>query len=255
MRIEILISTLNDGLFDIKINEKYIYLIVHQITLHEKIGVYEKYFLEKLKNNNVRYIQSNTIGLSKSRNIALKNSVGDILWIMDDDVEILESTHDKIINSYRNTSYDILILNHTTAKNKTSSYNIKQYKHNIISSAKIHSIDISFRKKIKEKILFDESFGLGTKLPSGEEYIFITDAIKANFSVYQTNIIASAHPNISSGVDFYSTKEKIIAKRKMLDRIFRKLSLILTILFIFKKTILLIKKKKLLSFIRYALFK
>ena len=111
MKLEIIISTLLDGIFNIKINNNFNYLIIHQIP-NKNNKKYEQ-FIKNLPSN-VRYISTNTVGLSKSRNIGLNNAQGEYIWIMDDDVIILDSSlgeFDKMINTYQNI--DMYVVRYT----------------------------------------------------------------------------------------------------------------------------------------------
>jgi len=87
----------------------------------------------------------------------------------------------------------------------------------------------------KNQIKFDERFGLGTNFPSGEEYIFITDCFKSGLTVKYLPINIGVHPNETSGMDFYTTPEKVLAKREMIKRIFTWKSPIFIFLFWLKK--------------------
>ncbi|QZN97074.1 glycosyltransferase family A protein [Symbiopectobacterium purcellii] len=252
--LEILISTLNDGVFNIKLNKEYDVLIVHQIT-NGKMTDYESYYNQNIASERVRYIQSNTIGLSKSRNIALKNSCGKYLWIMDDDVEVLDNLEDRIVECFESNHCDIVILNHFFSNQEIIDTREKQFHHNKISAAGICSIDICMRREVNKSIFFDENFGLGTSLPSGEEYIFITDALDNGYKVYQSNILSSTHPEISSGLDFFSTSNKVRAKKAMFKRVFKRIGSVMMFCFFIKKIPLLIKKRKVLFFAYNAFIK
>ena len=58
----------------------------------------------------------------------------------------------------------------------------KEGKINLITSMKIQSVQITFKRKsiIDKKIKFNELFGTGTELYSGEENIFLADCIRNN---------------------------------------------------------------------------
>ncbi|MER1750080.1 glycosyltransferase, partial [Proteus mirabilis] len=130
MSIEIAISTLNDGIFNIKLRHDFNYLIVHQITNNKDYSSY----INNIYNENVRYISSNEVGLSKSRNLAIKNSHSDYIWIMDDDVIILDGTQEKInklISEKQNC--DMFILNHKPVKGNKTTY-INEYSAMSVSS-------------------------------------------------------------------------------------------------------------------------
>lgn len=252
MNIEVLISTLNRGLEKISLTSQDVsYLIVHQVTdnLNEE---YQSYFDLKLKRAGikVRYLQMSEKGLSISRNFAIEHSVGDILWIMDDDVQILPDSANYIKRSFKEKGCDVLVVSHSHKKE----YICSSYKSiDIFSAAGVSSIDICFNsKRLKSKVFFDEQFGLGTSLPSGEEYIFITDCIKKGFKVLKTNKICSIHPIESSGNDFYSDFNKVDAKHRMMKRVFNGFGTFFFIIFVIKKSYFLYSKSKLSLFLGFA---
>ena len=54
--------------------------------------------------NNVYWIDTLDRGLSKSRNLAIKNAIGDICLIADDDVVLEKDFHESILSSYESLS-------------------------------------------------------------------------------------------------------------------------------------------------------
>jgi glycosyltransferase involved in cell wall biosynthesis len=249
-RIEVLLSTLNEGINGIRINKNYFYLIVHQIN-DDNESTYREFFNCKLKSDRVRYIQSDTVGLSKSRNIAIHNSCGDILWIMDDDTVLFDNAKSEILNQY-SVSKQVVILNFVT--NKYQRNNFKSHYFNLFTATKVSSINISFRRSIIDKgFTFDENFGLGTNKPSGEEYIFVTDIIRAQVPVFQSQILACVHADITSGVDFFSTKRKLQAKFYMFDRIFGRWGKLMSILFLLKKSKVIYRNKRFMKSYKHFL--
>lgn len=252
MIIQILVSTLNEGIENVVI-QPFIdsYLIVHQVT-DGKGEDYHSYFNRVLAGKNIHYIQMYEKGLSKSRNFAIENSddSADILWIMDDDVKVLPHSLNIIMQGFTNTACDILVVSHS---HEFKEKELSRQKLNLMNSAGVASIDMCMkRKSIHDVVRFDESFGLGTDLPSGEEYIFITDAIKSGLKVTKQNTICSLHPLEASGNDFYSTYQKVDAKHKMMKRIFNNFGTVFFILFIIKKSHFLYSKSKLNLFLKFA---
>ncbi|XVH58589.1 glycosyltransferase [Providencia hangzhouensis] len=212
MKIEILVSTLNDGIENLSLSPSFDYLIIHQVNNQKD---YTEIY-NKLKLPNVKCISSNTIGLSISRNIAIKNSTADFIWIMDDDVEVTEDSFIKISNFIeKNPNYDMFVLSHATHIIKNNK--IKTFEINKITAMSISSIDMLIKRKsiLENNILFNESFGLGAKYPSGEEYILAIDMLKRGLRILKTTQIFALHPDISSGNDFYSTPIKLESKLKM----------------------------------------
>ena len=170
--IEILISTMNrtdllflKTLFPRHEFKKMNLLIINQtkekMLLHSDIS-------------NIRVINSSEFGLSKSRNLAIENAVGDILVIADDDIEYLPGFENIILKAYERHSKVSLI--HFQFLNEVNSLaKIYPIKEGSINSSKYYlsSIEMTFRRKqlIDSGIRFDERFGLGARFVSNEEQI------------------------------------------------------------------------------------
>lgn len=171
----------------------------------------------------VTYIQLNYPGLCKSRNIGLSNVMTKYAYIMDDDVELDLDKVIELVQKMESDSVDVATcqfkyLDGTFPKK----YSVKFFEHDMLSSAKVSSIEICVNiESIRaHKIRFDERFGLGTDWPSGEEYIFLTDCLKAGLKVKYYPIVTGIHPNETSGQDFYTSSSKAVAKREMFKRVF-----------------------------------
>jgi glycosyltransferase involved in cell wall biosynthesis len=151
----------------------------------------------------VRVINSFEKGLSRSRNLALKNAKGKIVLIADDD-EVFKKGFDTTIiqahNQYNNKAVISFCIE------KPNGFLFKKY----LSNAKMNlslmelfnvlSIEISLNKLILDElgVLFDENFGLGSKFEMGEEAIFLSDIkFKMNQITFVPSIIAT-HSEISS---------------------------------------------------------
>lgn len=235
MKVEIILSTLNDGIFNITLHPDFSYLIIHQITDLSKSKEYNQKS-KQLQSLGVRYICSYDVGLSKSRNIGLANSKGKYLWIMDDDVKIHDDAKNRILKYIRDHNADMLVLNHSSNPQLTQDAFIQEKNLNRLSATSVCSINMLIKREAIENIRFDENFGLGSKYPSGEEYIFCCDFLKQHKQIWQTNLVVAYHPPITSGQDFYSTPIKLAAKKNMFIRTHGCIiGSLLYILFIIKK--------------------
>ncbi|MEQ4627257.1 glycosyltransferase family A protein [Providencia manganoxydans] len=243
MKLEIIVSTLQDGIYNLKFSDKFNYLVIHQIPTVSDNEKYKNYSLTFPCN--VKYIQSNTKGLSISRNIGLKNSTADYIWIMDDDVVVFEDSLTKfreLLSSF--PEFDMYVVEHSNTLSRSKSHNQCKII-NYYSAMSISSIDMIIKKSSINTIHFDEKFGLGTNYPSGEEYIFAVDMLKNKKKLLKVFDVYSYHPDVSSGYDFFSTKNKLEAKLAMFSRCFGSFwGRILYILFIIKKMKFLIKNRK-----------
>ncbi|HCG8417627.1 TPA: hypothetical protein NJ548_002969 [Vibrio parahaemolyticus] len=252
MDVTFLISTMNKRLMNVTLEDGIRYVIVHQITDGN-----EAHYLEFARSNyseNIVYEQMFDTGLSKSRNKAIELCQSKFGFVLDDDVKIdrkelecflLESNN--IVSDHGEGIY--FSCSHILGNKKKLV--AKQSKFlNIFTCAKIASIDMCLNvEHMKEnKIKFDEKFGLGTNLPSGEEYILLTDVIHSGGKIYYCNNYVCVHPLIVSGNDFFSNEDKIRAKREMFNRLKSRCRYIFKFLFYIKKLPILIRNSKLIDF-------
>ena len=144
------------------------------------------------KFDNIRVINSYEKGLSKSRNLALENAIGDICFITDDDVEYVEGFQDIVKEAYQRISNASIILfkigTFTGENYKLYPKKSKQLitRNNIKPTS---SIEMTFKRAHIEGngIRFNTLFGLGSYFTSGEEYLFLKDVLKQNLNVYFEN--------------------------------------------------------------------
>jgi hypothetical protein len=183
MEVDLLISTMNreDLLF---LEDIYSELGFTPKTVIVNQSIVGKRILEDSK---YKIINSNELGLSRSRNLAIQNAVHDIGVIADDDVKFLTGFDDKV-KYYHSIypDYSILIF-------KVISDNGKDFRKyfdgikdiDIYRAMNVCSIEITFKRKdiIEKNIKFDEGFGLGAKIESGEEWVFLSDAILKGLKV------------------------------------------------------------------------
>lgn len=248
--ITFLISTLNEGIDKINLPpvvSKVEYIIVHQV------GREFRFFdiPSGLKRSDVKYIQDAGVGLTRSRNIAISNISTKYGYILDDDVEINIDTIDDILKAFKETKSDLIAFNVETFEGQPfKKYSKRKSKINIILAARVSSIEIAFVTKslLNNGIKFDEDFGLGSKYPSGEEFIFVTDCLKAGLNAISYPLTTVKHEVISSGQDFYSNELKILAKKKMFERITGKKLSFLQVAFFAKKFKTLLDNNKLRHF-------
>jgi len=229
LTFKILISTVNDKFMKRKYKPNSDLLIINQLIGKNKSEYNEKYiksFLEK--------------GLSKSRNRAIDLCDSDIALISDDDVEYVENVEEIIKKAFEdNPDADIITFQALRDKNTPFKNNYKKEKfwHNIYTLAKVSSIEIAFRvNKIKNKnIRFDENFGLGSHFPTGEEYIFLTDALKSGLKILYIPIPIVIHPDKSSGEQFLNNPLLIESKGAVFYRVFRIKGYFISFIFALKK--------------------
>lgn len=117
-------------------------------------------------------------GLSRSRNMALRNASGDICLICDDD-EILDKDYSsKIQKNFDDNPAAQVIAFQISDAGKI--YPKRKRKIGYIGALKLASWQLAFRRKdiIDKGIKFDETLGSGVSKAGGEENMFLYDCLK-----------------------------------------------------------------------------
>ena len=203
--LEILVSTMNRNSLDFLIPmfpfchfSDFSILIINQTQ--ENILLVSEF-------SNVRVINSFEKGLSRSRNLALKNAKGKIVLIADDDVVYKKDFDDKIVQAYNQFGNKAVI---SFSIEKPNGLLFKKYLPNakmnlsLMELFNVLSIEISINKSVLDKfgVTFDENFGLGSRFEMGEEAVFLSDVKNQNQRIaFVPNVIA-VHSEISSNDKF-----------------------------------------------------
>ena len=232
MKTQVLISTMNQNnhnlLNDMSIKKNGLFINQTKDFKEEK---------KELFNNHI-WINSDSKGLSKSRNIALNNAVGEICVIGDDDLVYVENFQDIIFESFaKNPDMDIITFQVEGIEKKFKKYTNKKKHINYVSSMKISSVEIAFKLSSIKKynVTFDEDFGSGSKYIMGEENIFLFDCLRRNMKILYIPIkIADLHINSSSWFKGYD-KDYFLSKGAVFFRLSAKFSTFLITQFAIRK--------------------
>lgn len=178
------------------------------------------------KLENIRVINDVNYGLSRSRNLAIQNSIKPIVWLLDDDCEVLESAFSTIINIVNKRPFFAAwtfriktFYNEPKRfyKSKSFTYQIKDLQHGPAS------IEIVLNRElvIQKNLYFDERFGLGAQFPMGEEFVFFDDLLNSGLEALYIPEYIVKHESKSSGSDptsdpFIYTKGALAARRGVL---------------------------------------
>ncbi|EKF9603209.1 glycosyltransferase [Vibrio cholerae] len=177
----------------IALNNCYRFLIVSQD---------EEYNVIEIKNDKLTIIKSKTVGLSKSRNIAIEYVDSGWIWFQDDDIQLNINEINSIYKTILYYDSDLYFIKIGSLENKNTLYkNYSHYrKHSDLNFLKISSIEIIVSVKFikNKKIIFDEKLGLGSNLPCCEENKFILDCFNQCPSVFYVDGIACYHTTLIS---------------------------------------------------------
>ena len=180
MTLEILICTIDTGINNIREillppADNICYLISWQTdSMNPEIPC-------ELIRDDVRIVTLKGKGLSRNRNNAIGHATGDICLIADDDVRYKAGNLTKIIDIFNaNKALDIAVFKYGSSSGQKIypeySFDLKKMPRRYYVS----SIEIAFRRtSVTGIIRFNVLFGIGAPvLESGEESIFILDALK-----------------------------------------------------------------------------
>lgn len=200
--VEVLISAMNlsdNGIIKSS-NIQSPALIINQCNSND-------YIEETTTYGKIRLISTSERGLSRSRNLAIRKSSGKYCLICDDD-EVLQDGYCRLINEAfkRYPSAGIICFQIRYGNKRFSN---KQKRINFLNSLRISSPQMVLNTDIlKEKnVFFDERFGSGTEIGSGEENIFLYDCLKKGIEIiYVPKLIAEIKPGVSHWFKGYNSQ-------------------------------------------------
>lgn len=179
MKLEVLISCMRqDDLSIIRRSN----VLTDVLVINQGDG--EDTIEDTVGNHCFRMISTVERGLSKSRNMALRNATGDICLICDDDEILFDDYEERILKVYKeHQDADIIAFQIDDAG---KGYPRHERKLNYLSSLKIASWQISFRREsvLNAKIRFDETLVSGVSKAGGEEVMFLYDCLKKGLKLY-----------------------------------------------------------------------
>ena len=132
----------------------------------------------------VRMFSTTQRGLTKSRNMAIREATADICLLCDDDEVFAPDYEEKILDAYaQNPRADIVIFKMI---DRPPSFPDKVMELKFPKTMKVSSWQISFRREslLKSGVRFDELLGAGTGNGAEEELKFLLDSQKAGLKIY-----------------------------------------------------------------------
>ena len=178
---------------------------------------------EMPKAPNLKSIMLSSKGVAKSRNQALLHCDTEYLLFADDDITFNNSGIESAVLYFENhPECDLLLLQAVNpAGQLRKRYPIKAQKLTKFNSAKAATYEMMVRTSTAKNlgIKFDENFGAGAENYLGDEYIFITDLLKAGGKGQFLPIIIATHPDESSAT-LWNSEAALSARAKIFSRVF-----------------------------------
>lgn len=190
---------------------------------------------------NIRVLNSFEKGLSRSRNLAIKNAKKSICLIADDDVKYVKGFEKIILSAFKkHQKAAVITFQMVDDKNKLFVNYPHIVKHNKKTVSKVNSVVIALQKQkiISQRVIFNKHFGLGALFETGDEYVFLRTVLNANLDVFFEPQIILSHSFYSSGKDVRS--DRLVYAR---SAIFYKYSGVLSYLKLCKHLFLIYKSK------------
>lgn len=198
MKIDILLSCMHkkDTSIVERSNIQTDTVVVNQCD--EESVISETYVNKKGETHSIIFISTTERGLSRSRNMALRNSTADVCVIVDDDETMTDNYAEVIAAAYaENPKADVIAFNFVRADG-TKKHELKRArKIGYIGALRISSIQITFRREsvAGHNIMFDEEMGAGTGNGAGEENKFLYDCLKHGLRIIEAPaVIARLNP-------------------------------------------------------------
>ena len=167
------------------------------------------FFNKKGRKCHVKFICTTERGLSKSRNMAIRNAWGDTCLICDDDETLADDCEEKILAAYRENPGVALIAFALIRKDNGKSYPEGKKSLGFKQILKTSSLQVTFSRNLigKNNIWFDEKMGSGTGNGGGEENMFMFAVKRQGLKMmYYPDFIATVNPSPSKWFKGYDEK-------------------------------------------------
>ena len=179
MKLEILMSCMHQA-DDALIHASRIYGDVVMINQCER----EEYAQYPTRDGVARMFSTKQRGLTKSRNMAIRNSCADVCLLSDDDEVFAPDYVEKVLGAYKSLPQaDVIIFK---MENREPSFPDQVMRLRFPKTMKVSSWQISFRRQrlLDTGVRFDELMGAGSGNGAEEELKFLTDCEKAGLQIW-----------------------------------------------------------------------
>ena len=173
--------------------------------------------------DDVREIRLDSIGVTRSRNEAIREARGEVLVFGEENVEWIPAALNDLIALFADNPRLAVFLGRAEDETGALRKRYPAYREpaTIWNSARVGTIELAVRPELlrRAKLQFDENFGAGTDNYLGDEYILVADANRAGLRCEYFPLTISRHPRESSGTAF-GTEADARARSLVFDRVF-----------------------------------
>ncbi len=157
----------------------------------------------------IQFLSFDERGVGLSRNTALMRADADIALIADDDIRYVDGYRQKVIAAFEaNPEADMIVFNVPSKNPLRKSYQAKKVgRVRWYNCLRYGAYRMAFRvDRVKQKnIYFSLLFGGGARYSSGEDSIFIYDAIRSGLKVFHSDeVIGTVDQTVSTWFEGYT---------------------------------------------------
>lgn len=156
-----------------------------------------------------KFICTTERGLSRSRNMAIRNAWGDVCLICDDDELLYDTYEEDILRAYSENPDAGIITFALNRLDNPMSYPVAKKSLGLKEILRTSSLQVTLSRNLLRgaQILFDEKMGSGTGNGGGEENRFLIDCRKARFKMfYYPYVIATINKGESQWFKGFTPK-------------------------------------------------
>lgn len=179
--------------------------------------------LDTTNRADVKVLPQEGANVSQNRNAGFKAAKGTLVLFNDDDVVLNPDAIDSLRACFTQNEALVLGLGWRAgglpqSGKRSGTYRLTRFN---TGHATVPGIMVRREPIQKSGIAFDPDFGVGARFLLGEEYIYVTDILRAGLNGVGFPLELGAHPHPSTGDNWHSTK-LMSARRAMLARVFGK---------------------------------
>lgn len=174
--------------------------------------------------DDIKVVFSPTRGLSKNRNILLREASAPYCLIADDDLDFIPEGLETIIETFdKSPELDVIALQYKDPEGNTE----KKYPDTSFDLSRppkgyfISSVELAFRRDsvVGKRIFFNENFGVGSNYPCGEEDLWLHDALQQGLKGKYRPAMIAVHCGQSTGIRDMSRPSVLRAQGAVITRL------------------------------------
>ncbi|MVO18522.1 glycosyltransferase family A protein [Parasedimentitalea huanghaiensis] len=216
--VTVAVSTLGAGLLHLRLPDPCAGITYLILVQQPQAGAAEVF----ANRSDVRVVLLGGIGLSNSRNAALDQAETALLLFADDDMILDLQGIQTLAECFKTDPQLALAAGWRTERLPAKAEQVTLTRFN---SGRICAPEFMVRRAAVQaaQIRFDPDFGLGAHHGLGEDYVFVTDLLRAGLTGISVPVATGSHPHASTGGNWVDPKLNP-ARQAVLTRVFGRMA-------------------------------